>query len=179
MSIVVLAVVALVSLGFLIRLTLILSGRLKGIILRRWELYQPNEIFFDPVSHMSFWGGMALLSIGLLVAAQFRLNTPIYLLGAAGIAFGYWRSSRQGEPDDEPFPLPLWYAELVRRTTREERRHIAYRWLYLPDGTRRALSDNDAAFRLWADLMIVSTIQYTHVGLAAGKDSIPIWENWQ
>jgi hypothetical protein len=128
---------------------------------------------------MCFWTGMVILSLGLIVTTQLGVDMPVYLVGVAGIIYGYWRSTRLPSRSRAPFPLPVWHADLVRRTTREERRHIAWRWLFLPDRTRRALSDNDAAFRLWADLMIVSTVQHTHEFDLTERESNHLWETWQ
>jgi hypothetical protein len=48
-------------------------------------------------------------------------------------------------------------AELVGRTTRAERRRLAYMWLRLPAKLRLIYNSNDRAFMEWADMVILST----------------------
>ncbi len=57
--------------------------------------------------------------------------------------------------------LPHWYVELRERTTREERRRIAYMWLCLPRSTRLHYNGSDRNFQIWADQVILATISQT------------------
>jgi hypothetical protein len=53
---------------------------------------------------------------------------------------------------------PRWLFELGERTSRLERRRIAYMWLRLPLRLRLIYNSNDRAFLEWADMVILSTL---------------------
>lgn len=55
--------------------------------------------------------------------------------------------------------LPRWHAYLLQTTTRLERRLIAYAWLRLPPKMRWRLNGNQAAWRVWVDMVRI-TVTY-------------------
>jgi glycerol uptake facilitator-like aquaporin len=67
--------------------------------------------------------------------------------------------------------LPRWYFDLLRTTTRQERRRIAYAWLRLPARLRWRLNGNPAAFRVWVELVLLTVIYGAH-------DPDSPWDVW-
>ncbi len=67
--------------------------------------------------------------------------------------------------------LPRWYFDLLLTASREERRLIAYAWLRLPRKMRWHLNGDQAAFRVWAD-MVRLTIIY------GARDPDDPWAQW-
>ncbi len=148
----------------LARMMILLSGRWKGPILRTCEHYSPTESMFDPLPSIFFWSGTLVLSISTGLSILTSIRAPIYLIGAGLMIIGFWIGQREREGRSriaDWMPVPLWYKALKDRTTREERRHIAYMWLNLPPGTRAYFNDNDSAFASWVDLIVISTVQRT------------------
>jgi hypothetical protein len=54
--------------------------------------------------------------------------------------------------------LPLWYAQLMHETSRQERRHIGWAWLRLPRRMRWRMNGDQRAFHTWADLVRLTVI---------------------
>jgi hypothetical protein len=67
--------------------------------------------------------------------------------------------------------LPRWYFDLLRRATRQERRHIAYAWLRIPHKMRWRLNGDQASFHVWADTVRI-TVFY------GARDPDDPWELW-
>lgn len=164
MTLVALAVGALlVSLIFLGRLVLILTGVLKDPVLRVSQRYAVADDLYNPLPWLLLWFGVFLFSGGLLLAMA-RVPVPIYLLGFLFMLMAYGAYERPQLANEYPnlfLSYPRWYYELRARTTREERRRIAYMWLWLPRGLRLYYNSHDPAFNQWADLIILSTIMQT------------------
>ncbi|MBE2184123.1 MAG: hypothetical protein IAE89_11900 [Anaerolineae bacterium] len=154
----------ILSISQLARMMILISGHWKGPILRTCEPYAPEEPIFDPIPSILFWAGSLILTISTGLTVFARIEAPIYIIGALLMIIGFWIGQREREGRlriMEWLPLPAWYKTLKERTTREERRHIAYMWLNLPESTRAHFNDSDMAFAKWVDLMIMSTVQQT------------------
>jgi hypothetical protein len=54
--------------------------------------------------------------------------------------------------------FPGWHGRFMETTSRWERRRIAYMWLRLPLRTRLLYNANDRLFFVWAEQVIVSTV---------------------
>jgi len=54
--------------------------------------------------------------------------------------------------------LPRWYYRLLRTTSRQERRHIAYAWQRIPRRLRWRLSGDQASFVVWSELVRLTVI---------------------
>lgn len=153
----------LVSVFFLGRLALILTGVLKDPVLRVSRRYSIGDDLYYPLPWLLLWFGVFLFSGGLLLTIA-RVPFPVYLLGILLILLSYAVYDRPKLATNFPTILlshPRWYAELRTRTTREERRRIAYMWLWLPHGLRLYYNSHDPAFDQWADLIILSTTLQT------------------
>ena len=54
--------------------------------------------------------------------------------------------------------LPIWYAQLLKDASRQERRHIGWAWLRLPWRMRIRLNGDNKAFSVWAELVRLTVI---------------------
>jgi hypothetical protein len=108
------------------------------------------------------WSG-ALIFMASLWAAQLRalsfgancIGVIILVAGAAG----YHYYTIVAKYHFMFLKLPRWYHELRDRTSRYERRRIAYMWLHLPLRLRITYNSSDRAFSQWADFVIMGTIR--------------------
>jgi hypothetical protein len=140
------------------RIVLIAVGVLKGPVFRSSEKYGDREDFFQLLPQALFWGGLWFSATG--VAVRLVGDVPIYateLLGTvlivlSGVAFVFPQIGLRY------FRFPVWYFELKERTTRYERRRIAYMWRRLPLNLRLIYSSNHRAFQDWSDMVILGTI---------------------
>ncbi len=152
----------LISLVFLIRTVLIITGLIKGPVLRTFEKYGDEEIIYHPTPSLLMWTGVLLLTISPVMSAAltttlFSLAWPgLLMIGGAYFLHNHPEVARQ-YPDIFMI-YPRWYHELRSRTSRYERRRIAYKWLWLPARLRLAYNGNDRAFSQWADLIIMATM---------------------
>jgi hypothetical protein len=67
--------------------------------------------------------------------------------------------------------LPVWYADLMREATREERRLIAYAWFRLPRRLRWRFNGDFASFRSWVDLVRLTMVY----GARSPDDPWKVW----
>ncbi len=150
--------------AYFVRNLLIAMGWLKSPLLRLFERYGVGDDSYTVLPELVLSFALLTFAITSVVAEGF-FSTPLpavllvllYIFG-----WGVFRSKQFARRFPALFmALPLWYSELRERTSREERRRIAYRWLSLPRSTRSAYSANDHAFNLWADLVIIGTITHT------------------
>lgn len=156
--------VMLISLFLLGRHALILSGLYKDPVLRISERYAQRDDVYYPLPWLLLWFGLFVFSGGLLLTIIARLRFPLYWAGIALIVAAYGAYVHPELALRYPQALlayPRWYAALRERTTREERRRIAYMWLWLPRRMRLYYNSDMVAFLIWADLIILSTISYT------------------
>ena len=147
----------------LMRTVLILSGLLKGPILQSFEKYGDNETVYYPLPSLLLWSGILVFSVGPLIAPGLRSWSPIVVMGGGllvGAYFAYTNPNFALEHPNIFLIYPRWYFELRERTSRFERRRLAYMWLALPAGLRLAYNGSDRAFNQWADLVIMATMRY-------------------
>ncbi len=159
---VILTVATAISLGFLIRVALIMIGTYKEPVLRTFSEYGPDEKLYMPgqslviwVSALSFCGGLWATKLSSL---SFTLTTlGVLLLIVAGCSYTYPKLAQKIH--FKILKYPHWYYDLRERTTRYERRRIGYMWLHLPLRARLSYNSSDAMFLLWADFIIMGTIR--------------------
>lgn len=152
--------VALVCLFFIARSVLILAGYLKGPIIHTFERYGEQETLYTPLVPLLFWSGLLSLTIGTWTAGLLPLSFPMVMLGFFAIiaaGFSYQNHEAAIRWHYRLFRLPHWYHELRDRTTRYERRRIAYAWLRMPWRAQLFYNSDDRAFSLWADFIIIGT----------------------
>jgi hypothetical protein len=164
MRYVLLAVGALVSGGYLLRMVMILAGWLKSPVLRRFERYTAFDDAFYPLPALLTASGAFVLCVGVLMREVAGTDYPAHTPGLVVLflAFIAYRSFETAKRFPHVFlALPRWYVDLRERTNRTERRRIAYLWLMLPAGVRRYYEWQTPAFNQWVDLVIVSTSAQT------------------
>lgn len=158
----ILAGATVTSVIFLVRSTLILVGFLKDPILRTFAEYGPREKLYLPGQPLMAWGG-ALSFCGGLWASHFHdLSVTLTMLGLFlefVVAVGYTYGEQAEKIHLKVLQYPNWYHDLRERTTRFERRRIAYMWLMLPLRMRLSYNSSDSMFILWADFVIMGTIR--------------------
>lgn len=150
-----------ISLAMLMRSVLIMTGMYKSPILRTFEKYGDDETIYFPLPALMLWTGLTLIAAALLLTnrAWAPLAWPglLLLLGAYII---YQRDDIAVRYPHIFLTLPRWYADLRERTTRFERRRLAYMWLWLPRRLRLIYNASDPAFNQWADLVIMASMTY-------------------
>lgn len=151
---------AISSIG-LLRTLLIIMGLYKDPILHRFEKYGDEEDFYRPLPPLLAWLGVFIILNNMTVVYLWGVMypfTPIgaLLIGAAYLVHHYHLLS--GDSPDLILGYPQWLNELRHRTTRLERRRMAYMWLRLPRKLRLIYNSNDRAFLEWADMVILSTL---------------------
>jgi hypothetical protein len=152
-----------VSLGFLIRTTLIMVGILKGPILHTFEKYGDTETIYYPLPSLLLWGGVFVVTCAFWLAAPLGSWAAIAMPGILLIGGAYYAYTHPEIAQQYPqifMSYPRWYFELRERTSRYERRRIAYMWLWLPRRMQMAFNGSDQAFNQWADLVIIATIPF-------------------
>jgi hypothetical protein len=149
------------SVFFLARSLLIFIGLLKGPILDTCAKYGPEDYPYLSLLPLVTWFGVFGLTLGAWLLAAYGAEYPvvcpgILLLLLAGLGYRYYDVLAGWHLRWVKYPR--WYAELMERTTRYERRRIAYAWLRLPRRLRLTYNSNTEAFLTWADFVIMSTI---------------------
>lgn len=161
----ILALIALViSAALLTRLLLITVGWYKDPVLRHFERYMIRDDVYYPIPGLLLWSALVVWSIIALFTSQPPYVYPICLPGLLLLGFAYLAyelSDSALVSGSGRLTLPRWYADLRERTTREERRRIAYMWLHLPRKARLFYNSHDRAFLLWADFVILGTVLHT------------------
>lgn len=150
----------LISSVYLIRAGLILSGLLKSPVMRRFERYSAFNDTYYPLPGLLAGMGLFMLCLGILLRRISGTTFPTHLPGLVILILAIIAYRAFGLASRFPglfLALPRWYAELRDRTTREERRRIAFMWLALPHRTRLYYEWHTRAFTHWVDLVIVST----------------------
>lgn len=144
------------------RLALLMSGRWKGPIIAGWTRYQPEEARFDPLPALVLWSGLLSTIVGMATVSTSTVEAPLYAIGLVLLMLAYVLHNWHGRARlRDALALPRWLAALEQRSTREERRHLGWMWQRLPRATRQHLNDDDRAFAVWADLVMLTTIQQT------------------
>jgi MFS family permease len=143
-------------------LALILGGLYKTPLLALFEKYGDAENQFQPVTQGAAAVGALIASGAALSAVDQPWVWALFWIGlalAVTAAYAVLRTPPSGRWRHDDWPqLPRWYYALRQYTTRQERRRIAYMWLWLPRRTRSLYHANDRAFLLWADLVIAGTL---------------------
>ena len=143
---------------FFIRTVLIISGKLKGPILRQFEHYGPDEFFYQPLPAFLGWFGAFMVALGGLLNAT-SIFMPISILFWIVATIIWTMPELSTKYPQILLRYPLWLTEIQQRTERYERRRMAYMWLRLSRRLRRTYNSNDTAFREWADFIILGTFR--------------------
>ena len=150
----------IIAVLFLTRTIFIIVGWHKGPVLRQFEKYGDKEDFFYALPSFLGWLGALIVIGNFWVSEVWGLVYPFTFVGGALLAVAYLTyrfPDYIGYPPSLLLTHPRWLNELRGRTTRLERRRIAYMWLRLPLRLKLIYNANDAAFLQWADMIIIST----------------------
>lgn len=151
--------ITLVGLG---RSMLIMLGLYKEPILYSFEQYGPSEQLPLPLLTLLIWAGAFIVTFSIWSSSAFGVAFPmgglgLFLMGVGG--YGYYHAATISKYYYKVIPYPRWHHDLLERTTRYERRRIAFMWLYLPRGLRLTFNSSDSAFFNWSDFVIMGTIR--------------------
>lgn len=139
-----------------LRSVLIVIGVHKDPILRSFEKYG-EESRYSPFIVMIIWASLFIAYHMVIFLPSPGLFFMVLVVSAVLVNAMFINPSSffaRLRPLFDRFPR--WYVELSRRTTREERRRIAYLWLRLPIRTRVLYNTHDFYFFKWADLVLLS-----------------------
>ena len=156
--------IALASAIYVGRMVLIAVGLYKDPVLRHFELYAERDDSYCLIPPLFFGIGMMALSAGFMFSSRIAPLFPAVLVSALFFLVALWTRENPRLMAAHPrifLAFPRWYVQLRERTTREERRHIAYMWLALPRPMRLHLNGSDHHFLLWADYVILATVTQT------------------
>lgn len=155
MIILVWALVSLWVMSKVIRNLLVILGNDKGAIFASFQHYGDEKIY-SPVYSLLLWSG-ALGYLMLYLYVEFGITFMLGILLVA--AYLYLNDGIVQLVHEHPQIFryyPRWYRELAERTTREERRRIAYLWLHLPARTQMRYNTSHGAFLHWLDMVMVT-----------------------
>lgn len=153
----------LLSAGLLLRYGLIAAGMFKGPVLAVFARYQPDDTYYALPQLLLALAAFVVTGSLLLSLFEPRAARGVILGVLLGVsAYAAYSLRDKARQNLHIFsPLPLWAVQLRRRTTREERRRIAFLWLRLPWRARIRYDVSDHHFDLWCDLVILGTITQT------------------
>jgi hypothetical protein len=118
-------------------------------------------MLYMPLIPLLFWGGLFLMTLGMWAStAYINLSFPMMALGFGGILIAVLTFQNYDlalKWHYRLLHLPRWYHELRERTTRYERRRIAYAWIRMPWRAQLSYNSDDRAFFIWADFIIMGT----------------------
>jgi len=154
----------LLSTVYLLVLILIAIGYFKDPVLRQFERYAEQDDSFHLLPSVLFAMGLVALFSGMLFSATVAPRYSPLLMALVLLFLAYVARANRKRMNAFPelfLAFPRWYADLRQRTTREERRRIAYMWLCLPRRMRLHLDGSDRHFLIWADQVILATVTQT------------------
>jgi hypothetical protein len=159
---IVLPLITLICAMGLIRALMIMIGAFKDPILARFEEYGPEEHPYLPLVSLMPWLGGIITCIGFWVHQFGALAFGFIVIGLLISFLTFLTANNYEFAAKLNFALyhyPNWYHELRDRTSRYERRRIAYMWLQLPLRTRLSYNSHNHAFLIWVDFVIMATIR--------------------
>jgi hypothetical protein len=141
----------------LARSVMIMLGVYKDPILHSLEDYGTDKRY-SPLVELVVWVGVSLIIFLFGIA-----DTSIILIGCVMLTIPATMIYPRMDGYIQRYPhvflfYPSWYNRLLRTTSREEQRRIAYMWLRLPFRTRILYSTHDAFFHQWTDLVLLSMV---------------------
>src|SRR5262249_47742862 len=137
---------------------LILFGRIKEPVLRSFEHYG-EELHYSPVFQLILRTLAVIVCIEMLVSAIRRISP--FIPGLTILALLVLMYIDFSTPAIKVLQrllwllpvFPLWYRDVLSRTSRYERRRIGYLWYRLPAKTRSAFNLSDELFIEWVDFV--------------------------
>ena len=152
---IVIALINILTFTMLIRSVLMLIGAYKDPLLASFERYG-EENFFSPVVTVVIWSGVFLyFFLFWYVPGEVMFAVGLFIVLPIGSFYGILiRLLKKYQAKLSQHPR--WFYELVQMTDREERRRIAYMWLFLPPSTRMIYNANNYLFRQWVEQVLLT-----------------------
>jgi len=153
----------------------IVSGVYKDPMMARFRQYgeerRPYPIcrFLESVGVLS--GAIAILMSSLTTPGSYISGVFPPLIFTIMSIFAFVGDYLLHRKPEYAQLLPLWYWELLRDSTRQERRFMGYAWLKIPRAMRWRMNGDQTAFRVWADMVRISVIY-------GARDPDDPWRIW-
>jgi hypothetical protein len=159
----------------IVRTVLVLTGWFKSVALRTFEQYG-NERPFRPISDLVFRIVFLILLLQFLGMppsvkfVAFFLGGVMLLGGLDTFQDALVGLLRRVAPKYGELYValiayyPVWYRDLASRTSRYERRRIAYMWLRLSPHQRFLLDRDTPTFLHWTDFVIMGSVMEEDLG---------------
>ncbi|MGB1287641.1 MAG: hypothetical protein ACPG7F_13965 [Aggregatilineales bacterium] len=155
---IVMVIIALCLFGLTLRAFLVMVGFYKTPLLSSFQHYGEEKVI-SPVLTFVLWG-TACISFLLIFVVNLTSWMFIILVGGALGSVVYERRKVFLRRFSNLFlRYPGWYYRLHSRTSREERRRVAYMWLFLPERTRMVYNTHDGFFNKWVDLVLMTVTE--------------------
>jgi hypothetical protein len=150
-----------VSMALGARYGMVMVGLHKGPILATFEKYGDDEPMYYPLPHILLWPGLIAFAASNVLQTTLPISVTFAPIGIVMVLCAvlsyYYRTRLQHYWATLP-AFPEWHGRFMKTTVRGERRRIAYMWLRLPVRTRLLYNANDRLFFVWAEQVIVSTV---------------------
>lgn len=138
-----------------LRAFLIVVGMYKDPILASFEHYGDERVF-SPTLTLLIWTGFSVYLFTFLILEPGLVLFTGALALVAGFSFRESIARFVKRRQQLSRSLPVWYAQLVERTDRHERRRIAYLWLRLPARTRLLYNAHNGLFHHWMEQVLLT-----------------------
>ncbi len=140
----------------------ILSGLYKDPLMAQFRTYGEEHRPFLINRFLEIIGGWCILMaivVRIIIAGSALARSsfaPLTFLVIAVMAFTADIIVRRRPAIREAFPR--WYYDLLHVATRQERRFIGWAWLRIPRKMRWRLNGDQAAFRVWSDMVRITVV---------------------
>ena len=152
---IVLAIINILAFVMLVRSVLMIIGMYKDPLLASFETYG-QEHFFSPAVTLVIWSAIFLyFFLFWYVPGELMFAIGLFVVIPLGSLYGIlMRLLKKYQTKLSQYPR--WLYELMEMTDRDERRRIAYMWLFLPASTRMIYNANNYLFRQWAEQVLLT-----------------------
>ena len=152
---VILAILTLLTFTMVVRSFFVLIGAYKDPLLASFEQYGEEHIF-SPLLVFTLWSVVFMyvslywyFSSELVFGLGMMIAIPLFALSGVFIRLLH-------KYKDTLRMYPRWCHHLIQNTDREERRRIAYMWLFLPPSTRMVYNTNNHLFFQWVEQVLLT-----------------------
>lgn len=150
-----LAIVSIIIFSLVVRSFFVLIGAYKDPLLASFEQYGPEHIF-SPLLMFFVWSS-AFIYVSLYWYISSEIVFSIGLIIAIPLLASFNLIMRLLHKYKDVLRMyPRWCHQLIENTDREERRRIAYMWLFLPPSTRMIYNTNNHLFRQWVEQVLLT-----------------------
>lgn len=131
------------------------AGTYKDPVLASFERYGEERIFSPPVSLLIWGASFAYVTLYWYVSGSTAIMVGVVIIipvaALHSVFFGLLHKYKSAFRK-----YPQWYDEIIQNTDRDERRRIAYMWLFLPPSTRMIYNTNSALFKQWVEQVLLT-----------------------